>query len=292
MHFPTKAELEMAGAVIGIAGSSLTAFKTSIGYIRDHSLERRRVKTLEGVDTCLKRLRRVRAERNASPSLQLSDEYDKQVAEELESLIAMLQGIRAEKLRLERRKTEDPEGARKWLLLYKPEGVDGWISQTLFYGIVLFIFLMVVAKLVVTLVSHDWINLLFIAITLPYLMFAYYFWSLSLRLKRTGNAQRRGELGKLNSDLGWFRKVFPLFGGGSWGSAVGHLFYYVFLFDGFFGWFVMRSDFPSSKATRPDWAALIFMCGFFLLMAEIVRADLLLRRGLRVASFQSRAKGS
>lgn len=279
MYLPTKAQLETAGAVIGIAGPSLTALKTSIGYVRDHSLERRRVKTLEAVDLCLKRLSGAREERAAFPSLQLCDEYEKEVREELESLSQTLVQIRAGKARLERRKFEDPEGARKWLLLYKPEGVDGWISQTFFYGIAFPVFVALAAGTYMLVARHDRDSPLVLGAALVYSALAYYFWSLSLRLKRAGNAQRRGELENLNSDLGWLGKLLLIFRVGSWGQNIARFFYYVFLFDGMFGWFMFRDD-PDLKGW---WNRLGFSCVCFV-VAEVLRADLLLRRGLRVAS--------
>ncbi|HEV3308729.1 MAG TPA: hypothetical protein VGZ91_19965 [Candidatus Sulfotelmatobacter sp.] len=279
MYLPTKAQLETAGAVIGIAGPSLTALKTSIGYVRDHSLERRRLKTLEALDLCLKRLSGAREERAAFPSLQLCDDYEKEVREELESLSQTLLQIRAGKANLERRKFEDPEGTRKWLLLYKPEGVDGWISQTFFYGIAFPVFVALAMGIYMLLARHDRDAPLVLGVGLVYSALAYYFWSLSLRLKHAGNAQRRGELGKLNSDLGWLSKLLLLFRVGSWGQNIARFFYYVFLFDGIFGWFVFRDD-PELKG----WGSRLGLSCACLVVAEVLRADLLVRRGLRVAS--------
>ena len=74
-------------------------------------------------------------------------------------------------------------------------------------------------------------------------------------------------------------KLLLLFRGGSWRSVVARFFYYVFLFDGTFGWFVFRDD-PDLKG----WGNRLGVSRACLVVAEVLRADLLLRRGLRVAS--------
>ena len=279
LHFLKKDELELAATVIGIVGSAFTALKAGFDYLQQHSLNLRRTKAVEGIDLTLKRFRTMAKEKPSFASSESADAYRLALTEDLEAQVAQLKQIRERTLQLDLRRKQDPKGVRKWLLLYKPEGVDGWISQTLFYFFALMGLFMVGlgAFLAVRRDSDAWYALLGFAF---YSAIAVYFGPLSFRLKCIGNAQRRGDLGPLNSDLQGFKRIVVK----PWGMPIRMFFYYLFLLETIVGPFIARSE-QSSGTARADYVTTGFTVAFFFLIAEVLRADILARRGLKLAGF-------
>ena len=274
-----KEQLELAGKVIGLAGPALAALRAAFGYAQAHSLERRRVKIMQDIDSCLKRIDRVGAHKNRSAALQTFDEYLSALAEDLAVNQIKLAEIRRKKARLELKKKEDPQGIRKWLSLYKPEGIDGWISQTFFYLFAISV-VVIIASGVALAWQRDSTGWFLIPASGIYFAIACYFWAVSLRLRRIGNAQRRGELGTLNADLSAFRKIFLILSGEKLRIAL----YYLCFLEILAFPVAANLDEPDPSA-RLSWTSIVLVVGLFALIAEILRADALSRRGLRTAGF-------
>ena len=84
----------------------------------------------------LARLRQLNEMNAANPSL-TADSYRAQLLDDLQ---AESQSLDLTRTRLEwrkRRRRDDPSGVRRWLLLFRPEGIAGWFLQSFFYGVLL-----------------------------------------------------------------------------------------------------------------------------------------------------------
>jgi hypothetical protein len=232
-----KDQLEFAGKVIAVAAPLLSALRASVAYAKDRSLEREKSDALKNIDTCVKRLARIRGNSDLVQLEALLDGYTRQVSQETEVSLKRLESIRQEEARREARKTQDPRGLRKVLSLYKPEGLSGWISQSLFYMFALTGLMMVGIGITTAGLGAGGrvdipTTLLIVPASLIYFAIAAYFESVSFRLKLIGNAQRRGEISKVsNNDLGWVQKTLLMVGWPSWKSNLSRIFYYIFVLD-------------------------------------------------------------
>jgi len=230
-----KDQLEFAGKVIAIATPLLSALRASLAYAKDRSLQRKKSGVLKNVDTCVKRLTRIRGNSDLLQFGALSDGYIQQVSQEIEVSLKQLESIRQEEAQRELRRTQDPKGLRKVLSLYKPEGLNGWISQSLFYLFALLGLMMVGFGIALASLgprADRLTSLIALPVSLMYFVIAGYFENVSLRLKLIGNAQRRGELSQeCNSDLGLLQKNLLMVGWPSWKSNLSRIFYYIFVLD-------------------------------------------------------------
>jgi len=115
-----------------------------------------------------------------------------------------------------------------------------------------------------------------------YLALALYCWSVSLRLRRIGNAQRRGELGELNTDLGLPRRLFLIYRGG-W---IAKYFFYCFsALPLILGLVVSLAKSNPPLTSKDILIFMAFMGAFCIPIALVIRADSLSRRGMEVSGF-------
>ena len=202
----------VATAVVGLAGGLISVFRTIVSMLTDRSLERHARKHTEAINESLTRLRRFRAARVhlLPPDL---NPYHAQLLDDLQRESQRLAAVRHQQAEREALKVADPEGYRRWLLLYRPEGVVGWIIHSLFYGFV-FAFFALVGVFIVSPPSHRVIGAFLgvLELVLP----ALYFRSAGLRrrhlkvlLTRAGPSDKQKEPLPLGEKaLRWVKILF------------------------------------------------------------------------------------
>ena len=256
--------LENALKVVGICGPLFTAGKSVVLFAKDHSLERKRRKTIEEVTTCLNRLQALKTFLPAT-DLQL-EPYYLQITEDLQALISDLNTVRDRILLREARRNKDPIGIRKWLLLYRPEGLNGWLTQSFFFGSCAgLIFVLIIGLRKRPIDTGELISS--VVTTGLWLLYAR---SVSLRLRDVGIMKRRTGIRELNSDLTWIRRALLFFKPRGLSAGIVHFFFYVFAFDAI--------ALPVQGPISTSWQ--IFLRVSLLLTAKVFQVDALLRRAL------------
>ena len=274
--------IEIAVKAVGVT-AVFTGLKSAVEYIANRSLEQRRSRAVKAIDACLRRLATARKEAERGTSV---EGYERELEKDLEERTAELRRVRDAERESEKRSEQDPEGVRKWLALYKPEGFHGWIAQFWFYWFVIVgclgVFSMVLGAQSWHEPSEDIFRGLMVALVAS---IPYYFWSASLRFKRLGNARRRGEIGDLNSDLNWRKKVFLRFQN-AWEFIPGYFLFidvrtiYYFCLSG-----VVMMPFELLGERYRGWESFLAFAGLIAALecvcaswAETIRADVLARR--------------
>jgi hypothetical protein len=249
--------------VAGICGPLFTAGKSVVLFAKDHSLERKRRKVIEEISECLDRLHALDAPLPTT-DLQL-EPYRLQITADVQDLIAELRAVRDKTLLRESRRDKESTGIRRWLLLYRPEGLNGWLAQSFFFGTfaaLVFIVIISLRKPSVDLGGLV-ISTVFMVIWLLYAR------SVSLRLKDIGTMRRHTGIRELNSDLNWIRRALLLFKPTGISALVEHCFFYIFAFA-----IVSPIQEPMSASLK------VVMIGGSLLTAKIFQVDALARRAL------------
>jgi hypothetical protein len=80
---------------------------------------------------------------------------------------------------------------RKWLLLYRPEGIDSWIVHPLFYFCALSALVLKVRGIMALHDSSPWLALIYFTSGGLFGSLTFYLRSVSQRLKAVGNGGRR-----------------------------------------------------------------------------------------------------
>jgi len=148
------------------------------------------------------------------------ESYKLEVEEALQAKLRILEAIRAQRQRRAVSRNEEPKGTGRWLLLYRPESFDGLVIQLVYY-ITAFAALESAVVGVVDFSDLDSTVPVFLVLILLCVAAALYARSISLRMKRLGNAIRLGTIRSPNSDLGWLRRNLLIFkrGDGLGGKA-------------------------------------------------------------------------
>jgi hypothetical protein len=256
--------LENAVKVIGVCGPLFTAGKSVVLFAKDQSLERKRRKTIEGITECLNRLQTLEA---SSPTADLQLEpYRLQLTGDLQALIAELSTVRDKTLLREARRNKESVGIRRWLLLYRPEGLNGWLTQSFFFGTCAALVFILTASL-----RKPSVDIAELVITTGIMgIWLLYARSVSLRLKDIGVMKRRIGIRQPNSDLTWIRRALALFKPTGFSALIVHCFFYLFAFDAV----VLPVQGPMSTSWN------VIMRGGLLLTAKIFQIDALARRAL------------
>ena len=84
-------------------------------------------------------------------------------------------------------------GVRKWLLLYRPEGIDRWIVRPLFYFCALSALVLKVRGVIALHDSSSWLALIYFTSGGLFGSLTFYLRSVSQRLKAVGNGSRKTE---------------------------------------------------------------------------------------------------
>ena len=82
-------------------------------------------------------------------------------------------------------------GVRKWLWLYRPEGIDRWIVRPLFYFCALSALVLKVRGVIALHDSSSWLALIYFTSGGLFGSLTFYLRSVSQRLKAVGNGGRR-----------------------------------------------------------------------------------------------------
>ena len=257
--------LERIAKVIGICGPLLTAGKSVVFFTKDQSLERKGRKTIEEISECLNRLRALEASLPAM-GLQL-EPYRLQIIGDLQFLVAELSAVREKKLLREAKRNKEATGIRRWLLLYRPEGLNGWVVQSFFFGTwaaLVFILITGFRKF-----SGDLEEIAFSTVIMG--IWPLYARSVSLRLKDIGIIKRRMGIRELNSDLHWIRRALLLFKPTGVSTLIVHCLFYIFVFDAI--------ALPVQKPMAASLEAILRVG--LLLTAKIFQVDALARRVLK-----------
>lgn len=295
-HINTS-ELELLSKIAGLAGSAVTTVKVFTGYAIDQSLNRRVTKTTDEIDALLGRLAKLEREQATAQTANLA-QYKLQVEEDLQSKLRALERIRAQKHGRAIRRNEEPKGIQRWLLVYRPEGFNGLIIQTLYYAFCLVVILGVIIIPIELLWSQNQEGLLGIIlgpfVAISYGLIALYLRSISLRQKSVGNAVRLDPSKHPNRDLGWLRRNLLIFKKGDGFSGLRALYYFLLfmaLYLPIISW-VFRIHAPSTAFQRIFYQSQVGQVGLwvpivYLLFAEILKSDALSRRARANLASQS-----
>jgi hypothetical protein len=265
---PAKDQLELATKVFAVIGGVVTPVKVLFAYVREHSLERRRVKTLDEMEICVKRLGTL--DESKALSGPWEEEYRKQLYFSAEDCGAKLIQIREAQERLKRRRNEDSTGIRKWAGFYKPEGFSGWLAHTFYYFFCVYSVVMLALFINHRSSFEDASDALWVLGFTGGL--ALYFGSASYRLRRLGNMRRRGELESSNPDLGFLGRTFLLFKPISVGTFILQFLFVICLGD------TIASQSLIEERGYLGLYLRVVLPLFFAGLAIVLRADALARR--------------
>jgi hypothetical protein len=204
-----QSEVSLAATVIGLAGGVLTLGRAASAALTDRSLERSIRRHTEVIQTSLASLRQLQEAKETNQQVSL-DSYHAQLVDDLSAAATGLERDRARVQRRSARSLEEPTGLWKWLLLYRPEGVAGWIVHSFFYGV---IFLN-------SEILYRWIRFGDMpgqALTTSIrglaanLLLAFYVWHVAVMHKHAAVLARQRHESNPNSDLAWWEKVLLWF---------------------------------------------------------------------------------
>jgi hypothetical protein len=174
--------------------------------------------------------------------------------------------VRDRTLLVEARRNKESIGIRRWLLLYRPEGLNGWLTQSFCFGscaALIFVFTASLRKFPTDL--GDLVaSIVIMGIWLLYAR------SVSLRLRDISIMKRRIGIYGLNSDLSWIRRALLLFKPMGLSALIVHCFFSLFVFD--------AVALPVQEPISRSWK--IIMRSSLLLTAKIFQVDALGRRTL------------
>ena len=211
---PNFGEFDKLIKLAGLAGTSISILKAAVIYIADHSLDRKARKIGDEIDKDLARLARLDNPNLDLPPVHL-ELYKNQINEDLQAQLRALDRARSSKLRRVLSKNADPTGIARWLLLYKPAGVNGWFIHTSYYCTLLLVALFLVDLCVIAFFDTAARDLEFLgAMAACFVLFsaiALYLRSISLRLKTKRNSIILHAIPHPNFDLYWLRQLFLLF---------------------------------------------------------------------------------
>jgi hypothetical protein len=288
MKIPSESEIKSAGEFFGICGTVFTTLKAVAGYWTDRSLERKKEKTLDEIEICTGRIHKLDETKELAqePGMQ---EYRNYLTEDLRKKLQTLNVVIEKSRERDAKRDDDPKGVRGWLLLYRPEGFDGWIVHSMFYFSVLIcaMFILVIPLILWEQSGQDrWISLLLFLDFGLFAAFALYLRGISRRLRTVARDARKNGGKDANADLNWWRKAVLSFKTSGRAKIVKG-FYYFALFECLSLTFVLVTDVRIMKNVqmRADSkfsgiAFSLLMIGVVLMITEVLRADVLARRAL------------
>lgn len=248
----------------------MTLLKFSIAYAIDHTLSRKEVKTMDDIDAFLGRLEKLEGNKWLPQTLNV-EQYKLQLQESLRTKLLALESIRSQKLRRANERNAEPKGIQRWLLLYRPEGVEGGFIQLFYYAFSLGAIILLVEMVNSGELWHD-IGFAIVGggTVLLYALVSLYLRSIALRLKGIGNLVRLKSLRNPNRDLSWLRSNLLVLkkGDGLW--LLRFLFY-----DFLLGAVLVSLPITSEK---PGIGIELLAVAFMLSLSQIIRIDALSRR--------------
>jgi hypothetical protein len=203
--------------LVALYTAGFSGLKFAVEAFENKSVNRKYEKAVEKLDVTARRLTGLRDVPPEFPIEEYRKELKSMLGRQQQELVNIAESI----ARLEERKTQDPAGLRKWLGLYRPENFACFIAQFwvflcgIYAAIGIFGFLKA---------SYEtgWIGMwadsdsfanVVSPVTLAALVFflGKYCSNAAFRMKRFGNAQRRGEIGAVNTDLSVWQKILLRF---------------------------------------------------------------------------------
>jgi hypothetical protein len=134
---PDKDHLDAIKTLFGISGTLFVAGKTIVIRSLERSFQRRIDKCLKQIESLVDRLRKIKLSQDTTQGVDI-EPYRSKLTEDLRETVRKLSILKDQVAARIKRQREMPRGIRSWLLLYKPAGLDGWISQSLFYTCLFF----------------------------------------------------------------------------------------------------------------------------------------------------------
>jgi hypothetical protein len=278
MKIPLQNEIETLGKILGVASTVFTTLKAGVVYWTDHSLARKNKETVAEIENCLARLHKMEDVKEIAQEPGF-DAYRSQVRDELQKNLQLLNSLRERAQKRETEQNEAATGIRKWLLLYRPEGIDGWIAHSLFYFCgLLGVWLLIVGVLTLRGIGglEQWAALVAAVFAALIWLLANYLRGVSQRLKDVGWLIRKSATPHPNGDLSWWRKAV-LFFKTNRGATVAQVVYYFMV--------VECVAFPimslvGEGGQHPQYSMILSEDLILVMLTEVLRADVLARRAL------------
>jgi len=273
--------LEASSKVVGLVGGTFTLAKTFFPWAVDQSLERRINKITERIGESIKRLRELEEPKPPVEGAEIHV-YATQLRGNLQADLKRLRRALDKKQAREKKRNEVPKGARTWLLLYWPEGFDGWLVHSLFYGSTA---LLVAAGWTAVRDPKSSFSTDLLVSALAYFAIPLYLRWTARRLKLVGILKRIGDLDNINSDLGLLRRTLLLFKPGSGWPLLIHVEYYCFVAGSLaLPVLFQRASGPATISRPFLWEVSAILMTIFLLCARVLAADALAWRFLGTLS--------
>jgi hypothetical protein len=279
MWHPTKEWFETSSKILGLVGGAFTLAKTFFPWAVDQSLERKINKVTERIGESIHRIRRLEESKAHVESIDVHV-YTSQLGENLKADLKRLQSALDKKQHREEKRNAVPKGPRTWLLFYWPEGFDGWLVHSLFYGCAALIVRVGALQGFKYFSSSDHLQLVGIYI----LILLYFRWA-ALRLKRVAILKRIRSLDRINDDLGLLRRTLLLFKPGSGWPLFIHIEYYFLVAVSLAMPVLFLSVGGPGAIYKPFyWEVSAILMTIFLLCARVLAADALAWRFLGTLS--------
>ena len=281
MWFPDKEWVEKTSKILGLVGGTFTLVKTFFSWAADQSLERKIRNVTERIGESICRLREL-----DEPQPHIEDinvqVYASQLKDGLKEDLKGLETALNKKRRREEKRNAFPKGSRTWLLFYWPEGFDGWLVHSLFYGSVA---LLVAAGWAAVRDGKFSFSADFLVSAAAYFAIPLYLRWAARRLKAVAILKRIGNLGNINSDLGLLRRTLLLFKPASGWPLLIHIEYYFFVAGSLaLPVLFLKASGPGTLSRSFFWEVSAILTTTFLLCARVLAADALAWRFLGAPS--------
>ena len=263
-----------------VAGPLLTLLKSSLGVLNDRSWERKSSKSAEKIAQCLKDLHDADTPNPQVPS-ETIEPYRVMLRERLQSALDQLRLVRERQQRRAQAMWEKPTGIHRWLLLFRPFGLAGWLIQSSFYALLIVSLIMLAVVICLPFTAKfrygtspvDWI-------ILPFIFLIWGLWPLlprSVALRRKEFMILSQGRPDANADLSpWSRRLL-LFKSPSTKASVERGFAYFCVVECLASPAVARSEAGAAPVSYPIYFA---TAGLFAALAALLWYDVLLRRGM------------
>jgi hypothetical protein len=273
--------LEASSKVVGLAGGAFTLAKTFFSWAVDQSRQRKISKITAQIGETIGLIRGLEEPKSHLEDINLQA-YISQLESSLKADLNRLQRALDKKQAREKKLNEVPRGARTWLLLYWPEGFDGWLVHCLFYGSTTL--LAVAGWAAVRDGKFSFSTDSLVSVVAYFAIPLYLRWT-ALRLKVVAILKRIGDLENINADLGLLQRTLLLFKPGNGWPLLIHIEYYVFV-AGTLAVPILfqRAGGPGTLSKPFFWETSTILMTVFLLCARVLAADALTWRFLGTAS--------
>ena len=131
----TKENVGQVATVLGIVGTVFAGLKTIANWIANQTISRKRRKASEDINTYMELLRKYEGA-HAGDDVENFSVYKEEIRDNLKEALSSLKSAREQMAYMQAKRVQEPEGATKLFLLYRPLDLDGWLTHICFYSLI------------------------------------------------------------------------------------------------------------------------------------------------------------